>query len=126
LRRPFSHAVAKLSDRLDAQKAQIVSDRVLSCSGWPDVAFAFHDREEIGIFTEGNEGNKGWSWIWNPSLSSLSFVYVFSCLAVHRREFLQKATKKTKVGLGFGTLRYLRFLLFNFPSLAPPMASAFI
>src|SRR5437016_8248342 len=39
---------ARLSDRLDAQNAQIVSDRVLSRRGWSDVVFAFHDREEIG------------------------------------------------------------------------------
>jgi hypothetical protein len=31
-----------------------------------------------------------------------------------QREFLQKSTKETKVGIGFATpLRYLRFLLFN-------------
>src|SRR6266481_10143773 len=39
---------ARLSDRLDAQNAQIVSDRVLSRPGWSDVVFAFHDAEEIG------------------------------------------------------------------------------
>jgi len=39
---------ARLSDRLDAQNAQIVSDRVLSRRGWSDVVFAFYDAEEIG------------------------------------------------------------------------------
>ena len=39
---------AKLSDRLDAQNAQIVSHRVLSRSGCSDVVFALYDREEIG------------------------------------------------------------------------------
>jgi len=39
---------ARLSDRLDAQNAQIVSDRVLLRPGWSDVVFAFHDAEEIG------------------------------------------------------------------------------
>ena len=29
-------------------KRQRGSHRVLSRSGWPDVVFAFHDREEIG------------------------------------------------------------------------------
>jgi hypothetical protein len=37
-----------LSDRLDAQNAQIVSDRVLLRHGWPDVVFALYDAEEIG------------------------------------------------------------------------------
>jgi hypothetical protein len=39
---------ARVSDRLDAQNAQIVSDRVLSRPGWSDVVFAFHDAEDIG------------------------------------------------------------------------------
>jgi hypothetical protein len=34
-----------------------------------------HRRES---FTEGGEGNKDWSWICNPSLSSFPSVYVFS------------------------------------------------
>src|SRR5437667_10479320 len=48
LRRPFSHPAARLSHRLDAQNAQIVSQRVLSRPGCSDVVFALYDREEIG------------------------------------------------------------------------------
>jgi predicted RNA binding protein YcfA (HicA-like mRNA interferase family) len=29
-------------------KRQTGSHRVLSCAGWPDLVFAFHDRDEIG------------------------------------------------------------------------------
>jgi predicted RNA binding protein YcfA (HicA-like mRNA interferase family) len=29
-------------------KRQTGSYRVLECSGWPDVVFAFHDNDEIG------------------------------------------------------------------------------
>jgi hypothetical protein len=39
---------ARLSDRLEAKNAQIVSERVLFRPGWSDVVFAFHDAEEIG------------------------------------------------------------------------------
>jgi hypothetical protein len=40
--------LGKLSDRVDAQNAQIVSRRVLLRPGWSDLVFAFHDAEEIG------------------------------------------------------------------------------
>src|SRR6266542_2843664 len=44
----------RLSDRLDAKNAQIVSDRVLSRPGWSDVVFAFYD--DAPDFTA------RWSW----------------------------------------------------------------
>src|SRR5258707_12309265 len=39
--------LARLSDRLDAQNAQIVSHRVLSRPGCSDVVFALYDAEDI-------------------------------------------------------------------------------
>src|SRR5258705_8778518 len=39
--------LARLSDRLDAKNAQIVSHRVLSRPGCSHVVFALYDREEI-------------------------------------------------------------------------------
>jgi hypothetical protein len=44
---PFSHALARLSDRLDAQNAQIVSHRLLLRPGCSDVVFALYDAEDI-------------------------------------------------------------------------------
>lgn len=38
-------ALEKLGWRVKRQRG---SHKVLSRSGWPDVVFAFHDREEIG------------------------------------------------------------------------------
>src|SRR6266446_4001734 len=44
---PFSHALARLSDRLDAQNAQIVSHRLLLRPGCSHVVFPLYDAEDI-------------------------------------------------------------------------------
>jgi len=68
-------------------------------------------------FTEGSQGNKVWDYVRKPPLAPFPSVLVFSIRIadIHRFKFLQKATKETKVGITFGTLRCIPFCLVPHP-----------
>jgi hypothetical protein len=44
------------------------------------------------IFTGGSEENKDWTWIWNPSLSSLPSVVLV--LANQKKNFYRRQQRK--------------------------------
>jgi hypothetical protein len=117
----------RLSDRLDAQNAQIVSDQVLWRRGWSDVVFALHDaQEEIGPRTlrtrcEANGLDRG---------RSLSFIKRHATACHHSKRFPKTKAPpdfSSRIGRIFTegskenedrnfdleTLRYLRFLLLS-------------